>query len=363
MSYSALTLQGGGSIQGPQGVPGANGPAGPAGLSYRNLLINGQPNVWQRGAGGAATFTQSAAGNLYTADRWQLKTAGTPVTVSQVAGRFPNSYAARIQRTSASTLTSQVDFGQTITRARAVASVGQYIVFSFQAKAGANLSAMPTAIIYGGTGTTDVSALSTGFTGQSVLASLQPALTTSWQAFYFAVPNTIASTTTQLAIDFQWIPVGTAGSDDSFYVTENQIEVGQVPTTFEWKDFATTLVDCLPYFQKSYIYSIAPKTNLAAGNEYFYYPAAAPPNAYKSFNFTAPMISTPSLSVYSYLASASNVLSYLTGANTYSDTLTGGAVPVIITNRSFQISNQTTANFSTTYFNGSIQWLADADLY
>ena len=51
-----------------------------------------------------------------------------------------------------------------------------------------------------------------------------------------------------------------ASTDDEFYITGIQLEVGEQATPFEHRSFGDELQRCMRYYEKSYPYSIAPST-------------------------------------------------------------------------------------------------------
>ncbi|MFI4954535.1 MAG: hypothetical protein ACHP9Y_01330 [Gammaproteobacteria bacterium] len=234
-------------------------------ITGNNRLINGDMQVWQRGAGGAAIMAVGAASNGYTADRWQLLTgANQACTVTQTAGATSGSWVARVQRNNAQTGLTNLQFGQSLPRELCLGAANNIATISFKAYAGANFSAagniLTCSIIYG-TGAADVSVLTTGFTGQAVGIAGNAVLTGALTNFTFstlALPNTV----TQLAVVFSWIPVGNAGADDSFLVTDCQLEISPVQTSFDRIGFQATLLKCYPYYQKSFTYGLAPAQNV-----------------------------------------------------------------------------------------------------
>jgi hypothetical protein len=106
----------------------------------------------------------------------------------------------------------------------------QTVTLSFWAKAGANYSATSNAfyarVLYGATNniqmyhyTSGVSNFTTSFT-----------LTTSWQQFTYTV--TIPSTATQVGVEFQAFPTGTAGANDYVDFAGCQLEIAAQATPF-----------------------------------------------------------------------------------------------------------------------------------
>jgi hypothetical protein len=199
----------------------------------RNGVINGGFDNWQRGTSVAGT-----TGNPYTADRWQAGRSGVAgYTVSrQVTGDTTNlpfvQYCARVQRDSGNSSTNQLYLGSSFESFNAIPYAGKSVTLSFYARAGANYSASSSnlvATLFSGTGT-DQSWMTTGYTGQATVGTATNAITTTWTRY--SITGTVASTATELAVIFNYTPVGTAGADDYFEVTGVQVEVGSVATQF-----------------------------------------------------------------------------------------------------------------------------------
>jgi len=193
----------------------------------KNFLINGGLDIWQRGT----SFTNPGG---YTADRWlgsrdsgQNNYSYSQQTSGGITG-LPN--YVRIQRTSGDTQTGSIYFNQSIETTNSYPMANQTVTLSFWARAGANYSATSNAfyarVLYGSTNniqmyhyTSGVSNFTTSFT-----------LTTSWQQFTYTV--TIPSTATQVGVEFQAFPTGTAGANDYVDFAGCQLEIGSTATAF-----------------------------------------------------------------------------------------------------------------------------------
>jgi hypothetical protein len=190
----------------------------------KNALINGGMDIWQRGT--------SATTNVYLADRW-ITFGNTPDRTSsrQTASLDGFTWALRTQRNSGSTSTGQQYAIQTLESINSIPFQGKTVVLSWYAKAGANYSSASSALTFSvesGTGT-DQSYIS-GFTGAATVVSGTKTLTTSWQRF--TATGTVSASATQLNVQFNYTPVGTAGANDWFEITGVQLELGSVATTF-----------------------------------------------------------------------------------------------------------------------------------
>jgi hypothetical protein len=141
-------------------------------------------------------------------------------------------YCARVQRNNASADTTVIPFGQSLESSNSIPFAGKTVTLSFYARKGANYSSASDALsvtLATGTGT-DQNFLSAGYTGSATPISQTATLTATWQRFSYSA--TLATTMTEMAVRFQFTPVGTAGAADFFEVTGVQVDVGSVALPF-----------------------------------------------------------------------------------------------------------------------------------
>jgi hypothetical protein len=204
------------------------------GLRYQsayngNALINGAFDIWQRG-----TSIASGAFYPYTADRWQCVRGGVVAgmtTSRQLSGLAGFQYCARLQRDSGNTSTAGLALYNAFESVSTYPLAGQAVTFSYYARAGANYSG---GALLGnvGTGTgTDQNPITSAYTGSTTAISTSATLTTSWQRFQGTA--TLSSSATEMFVNFQWIPTGTAGANDYVEITGVQVEFGSIATTFK----------------------------------------------------------------------------------------------------------------------------------
>ena len=223
-----------------------------ASTSNKNAIINGAMNVWQRGTN---TGTLGVGGGSYTGpDRWWFYNNGFTTTMSQqlcgaTLPQFRN--CLRIQRTAGQTSTVASVFVTPQETINSVRFAGKVSTLSFYARASSGLSTATALMVNVFTGTgTDQSNFSGGaYTGLANPLGVTPTLTTSWQRF--TATGTIASTATELSVQINFTPTGTAGASDYFEITGIQLEEGAVATPFEFEDYGTTLAKCLRYYYQS----------------------------------------------------------------------------------------------------------------
>ena len=239
--------------------------AAASGGAARNIVINGAMDIWARGT----SFNSFGSTSVYTADRYYAYrgalAAGLTVSrqVTSDTTNLPNiQYAARLQRDSGNTSTAQVLFLSDLESVNSIPLAGQTVVFSYYARAGANYSATSSAFsgtLVTGTGTDQ--ALRSSYTGQTNAVSVSATLTTTWQRFQGTA--TLASTATQIGLNFNFTPTGTAGANDYVEITGVQIELGSVATKFQRN--GSTIQGELAACQRYYYRQIAPTTSTVFG--------------------------------------------------------------------------------------------------
>lgn len=226
----------------------------------RNVIINGDFSVWQRGS-----VFNPAMSSTYTADRWALSFDGTGNQIIQLGLHPPGSPAGRERRSllnwNQSTAGSGASFRLLLHRVKDVRTLaGQVVTFSFYAYADAARTLSTSIIQYFGSG---------GSPSSPALINLGPfAVTTTPQRF----------TSTATLPSLAGKTLGTSGDDhvqvafsfplnvvNSINIWDVQLEHGPVATEFERKSFERELLDCLPYYEKSFPYAQAPQQNPAIG--------------------------------------------------------------------------------------------------
>ena len=205
-----------------------------AGTVQANPVLNSAFSVWQRGT---SISLPASSYNVYTADRWTTATGvNQACTVSRQATgdttNLPNiQYAARYQRNSGQTGTGAITFLTCAETINSIPLAGKTVTFSYYARAGANYSPASNALsAYIATGTGTDQNVYVAYTGTATPLSGNATLTTTWQRF--TATGTFASTATEYYIAFQWVPTGTAGTNDYFEVTGVQIDIGSVALPF-----------------------------------------------------------------------------------------------------------------------------------
>ena len=241
----------------------------------RNVLINGDFRVWQRGT--------PTIGYAYSSDRWLAYQAAAVNTISRQStslNGFP--YCARVQRNRDATNTGATYLVQAVESINGYQFQGKTATLSFYARAGANFSSSGSALtvnIETSTGT-DQSYIAAWAGGVSIPSS--KTLTTSWQLF--TVTGVVPATANQVAVAFVYTPTGTAGAADYFEITGVQLEVGSQATPFEQRPIGVELALCQRYYQIGRL--------AAAGYGII---ATVDSGAYGNFSFPTRMRATPTI--------------------------------------------------------------------
>ena len=256
------------------------------GISFKNRIINGAMSFWQRGT----SFTNPAvAGNFYTADRWGVNRASdvTGATVSQstdVPSGFQ--YSLKLQRTAGNTSTAGLFLFNSNETVNTLGLAGQSVTLSFWVKTGANYSGGAISVVANsGTGTDQ---RVYAYTGSTSFINTTQAITSTWTRYSFT--GAVSSSATEVGFYISWTPAGTAGADDSIYVTGVQLEVGTQATTFTTAggSYGAEFDLCRRYFERfspsvnyqNYALGQAFSSTSAFGSFFFYPKRAAVTVAY-----------------------------------------------------------------------------------
>ena len=239
------------------GLAWATASTGSANVAGKNICLNSNYSVWQRGT----SFSLAASNNAYTADRWQVSTtANAASTISrQATGDTTNlpfiQYCLRLQRNSGQTGTTGQFMYQTMESVNSIPFAGKSVTMSFYVRAGATyISSGASSVfkLWSGTGTDQN--LFAGFTGQTAVATVTPTITATWQRV--TVTGTVGATATQLAIGLDMGAVGTAGATDYVEMTGWQLEVAASASAYSpnTSTYPLELAACQRYFYKNTLY-------------------------------------------------------------------------------------------------------------
>jgi hypothetical protein len=270
-------------------------------ITSRNLLINGDFQIWQRGA----TMNSTGANPQYTADRWAITRAVNTLTVTQINGPTGFRYGARVARAAGDATTNPIFLVATLETQDSIPIAGRWITCSGWVKVGAGFAAGATPLQFHcnyGTGT-DAGPFA-AFAGDILVVNLPT--NANWT--YFSGTCFVPTNSTQLKFYFVWGPPNVAGANNYIDVAGIQVELGVVPTAFEYRTFPEQLKLCERYYQKSFPYGTAPATNngVAAGGVQYYTKAAGAAVDGTYIAFPTRMRITPTVTFYNYAAANAN---------------------------------------------------------
>jgi hypothetical protein len=219
---------------------------------YKNKIINGNFDIWQRSTSNTAT---SGSGGYLTTDRWAGYWDGTigSVTFSQQSFSLGQTdvpgepkYFFRWNQTAAGSGSTYRILLQKIEGVRTLA--GKNLTVSFWAKADSSRSiTLQIGQEFGTGGSPSATVYTTGDTDN---------LTTSWQKFTctIAVPSISGKTLGTGGNDcltwFFILPLNTTMTLDFAQI---QVEEGSVATAFEQRHIGDELALCQRYFQTAYL--------------------------------------------------------------------------------------------------------------
>lgn len=234
---------------------------------FKNACPNGDFDIWQRGAGGAASIAVASGTTAYTVDRWYIVT-GTAQnhTISQQAGLTSQSrWSCRVQRDSGQTgAVGALAFGCPLDLDEVIALRGRRFTLSATISTGADWSPTSGQLTMGfniGTGAAAAKRSSGGgFTADTQVAATNLTIAAGTAAARYSVTGsgTVSTSATQGEVYFVWTPVGTASTNDWFQVDEVQLEVGPAVTFFDRRPIAVQMTECQRHYQKSFPYATAP---------------------------------------------------------------------------------------------------------
>lgn len=289
--------------------------------SFRNTLMNASFEVWQRGAGGAASITSASAATTLVADRWVIRSNADNLTISQVAGIADGSrWACKVQRDLGQAGAGNARFEQAYTLDQLTPLLNKKVTVSFTLKGGANFTTtLVQAQLFAGTGGA-AKRLQTAYTGETTVVTVNAAPTTAATRFSNSSIVVVPATTTQLALQFLIVQyVGTAGADDSVTIDDVQVEVGdntQGPTTFERKGFQQDLAECEFHYCKTLPYGTAPATGAGVTGGLNVFSGTGVTNTEGlTWQFPRRMFKTPTITTYNPTSANANWRDVTSGAD------------------------------------------------
>lgn len=270
-----------------------------------NYLDNADFHIWQR------DITQSISG-IHSVDRWPNNnlistklTSRQAFTVGQIDVPGNPKYFIRTVVTTGGTAASVTFTGQIILDVSKLS--GSIAVLTFWAKADSNKNIATEFIQDFGTGGTPSSTV----TGIGVTTHN---LTTSWQQFIapISIPSIAGKNLGTDGNDylrlFIWFDAGSdynsrtnnlGNQSGTFDIADVQLFPGSNIKAFQRKDFNRNLLDCLPYYQKSFNYEQVPANSTYLGHNKGVGAAVSANALTTNVDLQIPMKVLPQITVYS----------------------------------------------------------------
>jgi len=201
----------------------------------RNVVINGNMDVWQRGT----TFSISTGVAQYTADRWQQYFNGSG-TIAQETTVKPDTSLFSLKMTATATSGDNRIF-QLVEHRNMAKFKGKTVTLSVKLAGTATISPS-IALAYSTNADDSLTNTGTAITASSTTTPAINASTFVTWVSTFTVP--ITAKTLRIGIG-----TGPVVNTNVLYVSEVQLEAGTVATPFEFEDYGTTLQKCQRYFQ------------------------------------------------------------------------------------------------------------------
>jgi hypothetical protein len=254
-----------------------------ASLGFKNRIINGAMQVWQRG-----TSISVSGSDTYTADRWVGIAAGANYTASQA------SYTDSVDGVTKNSLVISGAAGNTLCDiAQRIESVNAYDL------AGSICTVSATLYTTDGTNITweAYSANSANvFSSKTLIATgtlTTVASTYVARTFSFTSSSAVAN---GLEIRFKF---GALLSGKQGALGSVQLEKGSTATSFDYRSFGTEVALCQRYFCKTYNIETPPATTSTyAGNIRTSVQATNSYTGFGHWSFPVSMRATPTMTVY-----------------------------------------------------------------
>lgn len=232
------------------------------GADRKNLIINGNFDIWQRGT----TFPISTTG-IYTTDRWFASRSSSVgnYTVSKVSADI-GEYAVKLQRDPGDTFTEFMGLTYIIETIECIKLRGKNLSAKIRIKQGADFNSDNLKLAVSQTSDDDQtfsrathgSIVSSSPDWKTINADINT--TTEFKEYDISL-GLILDTTNTISVRVGWNPLtATAGADDSITIDKIQVELGDQATEFEQRFISEEIELCERYYQKSYDLDVDPGT-------------------------------------------------------------------------------------------------------
>lgn len=281
----------------------------------RNKIINGDFRIWQRGL----SFSNPTSITIeYVADRWHslpvadyavATTSGTTSRSTDVPVGFQ--YSLKQQRTLGNTSTDNSQLFYVFETKDTIPLQNSQVTLSFYVKGGANFSSTGINLRFYQGRTIDGSRYIIRDDPQTTYTDyLNNSVNNNWARYSFTF--NILSNTTQISFRISRALTGTAGADDSLYITGVQLEAGGL-TDFEFRPYDIELPLCQRYYTSSYRPGYFPTdvparyTHWNSGNPNIMSPRSGTLNALPcQIRFPVQMRKSPTVTIYKTTTNIAN---------------------------------------------------------
>lgn len=217
----------------------------------RQMVINGDFDIWQRGA----VFSNIGLTPSYTADRWLAyrspAAAGMRVSRTVTTQINQQTFIPTVGREIGDTSLSEVIIAQALDSDTSAKFRGGKVTLRFQARALflADFSAaneqIRVKLAYGTGQNQNAAGVITGYT--EVVNQLIT-MTGAFQTFTFTTPANLPSNISQLFIYFSYVPTGVpVNANDNFSISQVQLSATSSALAFQPRAFMDELIDCMRY--------------------------------------------------------------------------------------------------------------------
>lgn len=243
----------------------------------RNLVMNGDFQVWQRGTSVAALGTSPQ----WTADRWAIAASIGVQTIAKDVSTLPGILtSAKNLRPVGNATPQNLFLAQAIESAKIEQIAGLPFVFSYwvyfgssfvtftQPQSLGNASGHLLSVCNTGTGVDEGPIVTfTGSKNVSILG-ITPTAPQLGVWLYYSQSGIIPATAKEMKVYFEYTSTATAADANAYCkITGVQLEIGYTPTAFAYQSFSDSLFDCSRFYQKSFDYATvaAQNTGIDAG--------------------------------------------------------------------------------------------------
>jgi hypothetical protein len=248
---------------------------GAEGFFAKNVLINGNFIVAQRGTSFTSATTPANSDDTYLFDRWILLSDGNDrADVTQETSVIPTPGYSAIKLDVETVGSPNEKFGilQVIEQKNCAHLIGQRVSLSFKARTTGGVAENLRAGIVEWTGAADT--VTSDLVSAWAVEGTNPTLAASWA--FLNTPANLALGNTYATFKIEDIAVGASMTNlgvfiweddtdlvatDVIYITDVQLERGSHATDFEYRPFQTELALCQRYYEKTFDYGVAPVQN------------------------------------------------------------------------------------------------------